>query len=126
MYLIVFMLAVSFKYPTTRDSYALTFNSINSFLEKHILFPKANFHSQCANDMNYNTWLLKIVFTKPIISDCKYVPLVTRVERNTWPVQHLSVSKQNYDILDFFFWAFWGVFTEEQKLTYFLTLTFGC
>lgn len=43
MHLIVSILAVAFKYPTTRDSYVLMFNSINSFLEKHVLFPKANF-----------------------------------------------------------------------------------
>lgn len=52
MHLIVSILAVSFKYPTTRDSYALTFSSIDSFSEKHVLVPNANFYSQAAKDID--------------------------------------------------------------------------
>lgn len=54
MHLIVSILAVSFKYPTTRDSYALAFNSTDSFLEKHVLVPNTNFYSQAANDIDEN------------------------------------------------------------------------
>lgn len=73
MHFIVSLLAVSFKCPITRESYALYFNLINSFLEKHALFPKAKCYSQSEKDIEYCCYFHKTNYFR-----LKYVLFTTR------------------------------------------------
>lgn len=77
MHLTVSLLAISFKYPITTDSYALNFHSSNSLLEKHVLFPKQISTASLQRIQNRILLLVRTPFVKPIISDYKYVPLIT-------------------------------------------------
>lgn len=75
MPLIVSFLAVFFNYPITKDRYTWTLKSINNFLEKYVLSPKASFYKRQKRLL----LLLRIAFTKQIISDGKYVPIITKL-----------------------------------------------